>query len=60
MLSAVKNLCKHLHNASLLANLICVWNSGVIKIQVHFGGTKAGLFLHTALKDSSVCTKLTF
>lgn len=56
MLSAMKNLCKHLHNASLLANLICGWNSGTIKMQVHFGDTKAELFLHTALKDSLVYT----
>lgn len=56
MLSAMKNLYKHLHNASLLANLICGWNSGTIKMQVHFGDTKTELFLHTALKDSLVCT----
>lgn len=52
----MKNLYKHLYNASLLANLICGWNSGTIKMQVHFGDTKAELFLHTALQDSLVCT----
>lgn len=52
MLSAMENLYKHLHNASLLADLICVWNSGVIKMQVHFGDIKARLFLNAALNDS--------
>lgn len=48
----MENLYKHLHNASLLADLICVWNSGVIKMQVHFGDIKARLFLNAALNDS--------